>query len=324
MKGEGWPLPEPPRGAKSLAAFLLVAYGAAYALDYLAVLPLLSRGDPITAAAATPLLALRMLLPGLGATAALLAAGRSPRELLAAFPLSGARRWLPLSVAAPLTAYTLSVPLAIALGADPGPCGFLATMGEALGPGFLAATVLGIIALGVAAGATINAVFAAGEEAGWRWYLLGLLAPRLGVAPSGLLVGVAWALWHAPLVAAGYNYSVQDLEGCGEPSQGLPALAAFTAYAASLSLLLSLLAAHTGTTASAAVAHGTVNAVGGLYAMLVVGPRTIAPPAGLAAAASTLMIAAALAALALARKTREGLGGLASPEAPGSHGARRG
>ena len=39
----------------------------------------------------------------------------------------------------------------------------------------------------------------AGEELGWRGYLLPRLATRLGYAWSSIVVGVVWASWHLPL-----------------------------------------------------------------------------------------------------------------------------
>jgi membrane protease YdiL (CAAX protease family) len=51
----------------------------------------------------------------------------------------------------------------------------------------------------------LNAVFAFGEEVGWRGYLLTKLLP-LGQWPALLISGVAWGLWHAPVIMLGYNY----------------------------------------------------------------------------------------------------------------------
>jgi membrane protease YdiL (CAAX protease family) len=39
----------------------------------------------------------------------------------------------------------------------------------------------------------------AGEEVGWRGYLLPPLARRLGLGGATLLVGIIWAVWHLPL-----------------------------------------------------------------------------------------------------------------------------
>jgi hypothetical protein len=51
----------------------------------------------------------------------------------------------------------------------------------------------------------INGLFGLGEEIGWRGFLLPRLMP-LGKARAYLLLGVIWGLWHAPLVAVGFNY----------------------------------------------------------------------------------------------------------------------
>ena len=47
----------------------------------------------------------------------------------------------------------------------------------------------------------LQALLAIGEETGWRGWLQRELTP-LGFWPMSLLIGLAWALWHAPIVLA--------------------------------------------------------------------------------------------------------------------------
>jgi membrane protease YdiL (CAAX protease family) len=51
---------------------------------------------------------------------------------------------------------------------------------------------------------TLSAVLSFGEEYGWRGYLLPKLLP-LGEIKAGVIVGIVWGLWHAPLLIAGLN-----------------------------------------------------------------------------------------------------------------------
>jgi hypothetical protein len=51
----------------------------------------------------------------------------------------------------------------------------------------------------------MNGLFGFGEELGWRGYLLPKLMP-LGKAKAYALLGAIWGLWHAPLIAIGFNY----------------------------------------------------------------------------------------------------------------------
>lgn len=67
--------------------------------------------------------------------------------------------------------------------------------------GFLGAAAVQAILLGPILG--LPALF--GEEYGWRGYLLPKLLP-LGTRKALALHGVIWGLWHAPIIAMGYNY----------------------------------------------------------------------------------------------------------------------
>ena len=74
----------------------------------------------------------------------------------------------------------------------------------------------------------------AGEELGWRGYVLSRLAARLGYAWSSLIIGTVWALWHLPL----FYIAGADKTGQSFPIWGLSVVA--------LSVAITWLYAHTG------------------------------------------------------------------------------
>jgi CAAX protease family protein len=82
--------------------------------------------------------------------------------------------------------------------------------------------VLALIAL------TFGSVLTFGEEYGWRGYLLPKLLP-LGEVKAAIVVGLIWGPWHAPMLAAGLNYSSVN---------PLAAIGIFVVTATALSLLL--------------------------------------------------------------------------------------
>ena len=60
-----------------------------------------------------------------------------------------------------------------------------------------------------------------GEELAWRGWLLPKLTERFGQLRAVLLTGLIWGLWHAPVVAMGYNY------GEGHPLANVAAMVLF-------------------------------------------------------------------------------------------------
>ena len=103
----------------------------------------------------------------------------------------------------------------------------------------------------VVVGGTINAVPALGEETGWRGWLLGALAP-LGAWRAVALTGAVWGLWHAPLIAMGYEYAYQVPAAVG--------IALFTLFCMGFGTLLAWLRTWSGSVLPAAITHGTFNA----------------------------------------------------------------
>jgi uncharacterized protein len=98
-------------------------------------------------------------------------------------------------------------------------------------------------------GTIFNWVFCAGEEIGWRGYLLPKLMP-LGKTRAYLLLGLIWSIWHWPLVWMGFTYY--------QPGS-LLALLAFTALTTGLGIFLNELTLRTKSSLLAGWAHGVFN-----------------------------------------------------------------
>lgn len=114
------------------------------------------------------------------------------------------------------------------------------------------------IAIGMIAGATLNALFAFGEESGWRGYLLKQLENKsfLSVAVA---TGILWGLWHAPIILLGYNYPQHPQIG--------------VLYMVVLCILLTLIIQYirikSGSVIVAAIMHGTFNALAGTVLLFI-------------------------------------------------------
>lgn len=68
------------------------------------------------------------------------------------------------------------------------------------------------IAFSITLAPLINAIFALGEELGWRGFLLPQLLP-LGQGKAILLSGAVWGIWHAPAILQGHNYPTHPYLG---------------------------------------------------------------------------------------------------------------
>lgn len=153
-----------------------------------------------------------------------------------------------------------------------------------LGPWLLPVALLG----GLLGGATINAVAALGEEAGWRGWLHAELAP-LGFWRASLLTGVLWGLWHAPVILQGHNY----------PDHPVIGVAMMAVVCAAISPPMALIRDRAGSSIAAALFHGVFNGTAGLPLMFVVGGSDLL--IGVTGAAGVIVYGAVCAWIAIAR-----------------------
>lgn len=135
---------------------------------------------------------------------------------------------------------------------------------------------------GLMAGLTINALFAFGEEYGWRGVLSDLLAP-LGRVRATLLVGVLWGFWHAPIIMLGHNYGSAWVGG----------IFVMVLWTTPLAFLLDWARRRAGTVLAPSMAHGAYNGVIGLFGYLIIGATVLVGlPVGVLAGVALAILAA--------------------------------
>jgi membrane protease YdiL (CAAX protease family) len=110
------------------------------------------------------------------------------------------------------------------------------------------------------AGYTINAFFAFGEELGWRGYLLRELKDKKFPYVT-LVTGIAWGLWHFPLILLGHNYPQHPVAGVGM----------MTIWCVLLSPVMTYITIKSKSVITAAIFHGTLNAIAGIGRLYLIG-----------------------------------------------------
>ena len=111
---------------------------------------------------------------------------------------------------------------------------------------------------GLFAGATINAVFAFGEEVAWRGFLVKEFKGKKFLTAS-LLIGIIWGLWHFPLILNGHNY----------PEHPVIGVFMMVLVCVGLTPMLLYFRQKSGSVIVPAIMHGTMNAVVGISNMFV-------------------------------------------------------
>lgn len=257
-------MPTPPRPDRpasvpwtAVIVFVVIAYG----LAWLIAMPMWVSPDVSTAA-------LMMLAPAV-ATLVVLFVMQSPRRerlrFLGMWPLRPARRvvwWMVAAVFAPILVVFASVAVSAAFGwmqLDLVHFSGFAEMNEAALPeGTPTIPPQTLIAVQLAALPFVvfvpNALFAFGEEVGWRGWLLPMLTP-LGTWPALLVSGVIWGLWHMPVTLLGHNFGLTDWRG----------VALMTIGSVIWGIVFGWLRLRTGSVWPAVLAHASLNASGAAF-----------------------------------------------------------
>ncbi len=111
------------------------------------------------------------------------------------------------------------------------------------------AVILLVILSGLLAACTVNALFALGEELGWRGYMLRHLSDW-SCLKVAVFTGVIWGIWHFPLILKGHNYPTHPVIG----------VFMMIGFCVLLSPVMTYLVIKSKSVISAAVFHGSINA----------------------------------------------------------------
>lgn len=277
----------------------------AYALAWLVCLPLWLQGQGLTQPWITICALLMMTTPTVAAVVVHRILGRGRLVDVLGLRAGPWRRWMPYAVVAWLGPVVLSL-AALALAAASGVfqtdlvtfSGFAEVIRSATGGQPLPLPLGALVALSllqVLVGALINTVPALGEEIGWRGFLYDCLV-AWPAWQRVLVTGVAWGLWHAPLILLGYNYPSLS------PGLALGFMVVFTTLLAGL---LDWLRTEGGNVYVAGLAHGAVNATAGMALVFsAAGSAPNTASTGLLGWSGWIVLTAALVVVAVLRRRR--------------------
>jgi CAAX protease family protein len=124
-----------------------------------------------------------------------------------------------------------------------------------------AGILLRVAAISVGVAPFLNSFLTFGEEFGWTGYLVPKLMP-LGRWKAAVIYGLAWGLWHAPLIALGYDY----------PHHAAAGVLFMCLFTLAVGLFQVALRIKTGGVLAPSFLHACLNAQGqGIWPILVVG-----------------------------------------------------
>lgn len=243
------------RTALSVTGYLALTYAATFAVQII----LIRNGIRFDGDVAqhTPLgwLLLTMWIPGLcGLAAALFVEGVPFKEIISSFNLR-------IGSVGPFFLTMLIAPLAFAAIYGLSWLFGLATLDLSLAaltqatgsedPISLDTLFQLMLPLSVLIGPFMHFPFALGEEIGWRGFLLPRLMP-LGKIRAYAILGIAWGLWHVPIIWVGFNYPDHPVAGIGM----------MCALTSAFGLFINEMTLHYQSTLLAGFIHGAINAQG--------------------------------------------------------------
>lgn len=117
--------------------------------------------------------------------------------------------------------------------------------------GNIVGSLVGAILIQMSVGTAMGIISSAGEELGWRGYMLTRLIQARVPKPI-LMSGLIWGVWHIPLILFGSYYS--------GPSLAL-SIVLFMVTISSINIIISLLRLSTGSIWPAVLFHASWNAI---------------------------------------------------------------